>query len=75
MGELINLAAFRAAREDEEKKQTTDEELNMLRSILSQIIENLPEEPGTGYVSSDPGEPFILPQTNLDGYYPDDDTT
>tara|TARA_R110000824_G_scaffold92217_9_gene223914 strand:+ start:676 stop:906 length:231 start_codon:yes stop_codon:yes gene_type:complete len=74
MGELINLSEYRAAR-DTEQKQETEEELTTLRHLLSEIITNLPEESATYYIPTDQieGDPFILSQTNLDGYYTDDD--
>jgi len=70
MGEVVNLTKYREARESE-ARAATEEDLETLRRILSEIIESLPEEPGAYYISTDElagDDPFILPQTIPNGY-------
>lgn len=70
MDNVVNLDKYRKEKEEEE----IQEEIKYLRSVLDEIIASLPPiEDGDviGFFTSVDGlegAPFILPQTNLDGY-------
>jgi len=68
MGELINLDDYRRKRDEDE--------IEKLKEILDQILAYLPDTEQQAYFIQDEmvyRMPLSSSQTNLDGYYPDDD--
>jgi hypothetical protein len=70
MDNVVNLNEYRKAKEDAE----IDEEIAYLRSVIEEIVASLPpmEDGSYGIPLSEQLEPFLSPQTNLDGYETDE---